>query len=159
MASTIGYYQQFVGNGAGSGGQFLDRQVRAPELDPIADRHRRQVGDIDRNHVHRHAAGQRRALSADQHRCAVGNAARQAIAIAGGHNRQARGALRAPHTPVADALAGRDFAQRDHSAFERHCRPQAELRSALCSERRHPVQRQARPHPGGMGRGLRQDGG
>ena len=65
-----------------------------PYLDALADAHRRQIGDVGRDHVHRHPPGQRRALLADQHRRAARETAQQAIAVARGDDRQARGPLR-----------------------------------------------------------------
>ena len=47
---------------------FLDRHFAAPEHHGIADRDGGQIGHVDRDHVHRDAADQRRPTAVDLHR-------------------------------------------------------------------------------------------
>ena len=71
----------------------------APQRHAIARPHGRQVGDVHRDHVHRHAPDQRRASAVDQHRRAGGGAARVAIAVTDSRDGDARVARRARQVP------------------------------------------------------------
>src|SRR5277367_3959804 len=60
--------QQFVGYGLCPYRNLLNRQSAAPQDDLIAQPRRlRKVRDIYPDHVHRHAAGERRAFAVDQY--------------------------------------------------------------------------------------------
>src|SRR5262249_47685342 len=62
-------------------------------------------------------------------------------------DRDRRIARGAPCSAVADRLALRNLADRDHRALERHYGLKAEVRCLLISEWGHTVEREARTHP------------
>ena len=121
IGPRAGSPQIAVGDGAGVAGDFLDRRVLAPRTTGIADRHGRQPSRPD--HVHRHAADQRRATPADQHR-----APEAVLADNRRHSRQLprRYALRATRqAAIADRL-GSSRASRDYPVC-RLIAPQPEI--------------------------------
>ena len=73
---TLGVAEQFVRDGACRSHDIGDRGVGASQLDFAADSRAGQLGEVDGQHVHPHAADERRPLLVDHHRCAVAGRAR-----------------------------------------------------------------------------------
>ena len=75
----------------------VDRQALAPEDDRAADVRFGHVGDVDGDHVHRHAAREARLLAAHEHRRSVRREARIAVGVAAGDDADAA-ARASPYT-------------------------------------------------------------
>ena len=101
-------------------------------------------GHVDRHHVHRHGADDRRAPPADEHGAAAAEPAVEAVGVAGGHDRDPARRLGPEPRAVPDALAGAQALHGDDAARERHGRRDRQRRG---ERRRHDaVQQQARAH-------------
>src|SRR5664279_6129472 len=109
--------QYLVGDGAGPAGVIDggDALVAAAsdQHDLVANLDARDVADINEGEVHRNTSGERSALPAQQHIAAGREPAVEAVAIAGGDDRDARGRLGDVGPVVAERLSGGNVAQRD----------------------------------------------
>ena len=74
--------QKLVAKGAAGTGDLVHRQPGAPQLHRVANASLRQVGEVDRQHVHRDPPGQGRAASPDQYRSPGWRGTRIAVGVA-----------------------------------------------------------------------------
>ena len=128
-------------------GHLLDRELRAPEYAARTNLYAGNFRDIHCDHVHRDMPDEGRALPIDEHRGAIGEAARHTIAVAAGKNRNGRVALGAPRRAVTDALAARNPARGDDRGLKRHRGRKTEAARARTGEWRDAVERDAGAYP------------
>src|SRR5690554_7328816 len=81
--------QQFIADGTGAGGHFVDTDGGAPELDHIPFPGLRNIAQVHRQHVHRHPSEQRDALPVDRSGRPCAGMARVTVAITNGHHSHA----------------------------------------------------------------------
>src|SRR5690348_12557036 len=121
--------QQFVTDRARCLRDMLDGIALTPQDDTRSGVSIIDAGEIDAQHVHRHATHRARQTIAHQHGRSSRRVTRIAIGITARHDADAHRALGTKYAAIAYGIARRELACCDELARERHRRLQTELAS------------------------------